>query len=841
MKIRLGTGFGALGILGSSGATVTAPAPTGELYTGVPTLIEAFDATASSVTFSVNGSPVVGTSVGNGYWQAEFTPTAEGTAVVSAGGSAVSLPVVRPAHPAGLLTDGDCEAVGVAAWAAYNSAVLTKESGSLSGFGSQVLRQAYGGVNFPYSDQAVLAPYTTYRVRGFARSADGVGIPRLDTNEVTGVWTGTTSTSAQYYDVIFRTGAAGSTLRIRNSVAGNNATEWDDISIVEWVRPLGLNTDTLRTAIRTESARFVLAGDSYNIATGGRPTYSFLVGAPLGRITAYAHGGGFLQLVSSLATAGTSGLINYNTPYLGGERVALATHRPFEAVLDGSYQLGAAGEMVEYAGYQSIGGVNGWLTDGTADSNFRLLYHQNAAGNSINSRSISLYDNTTKRSEANLTTDARGFVSRGESGSRGAPSVGVCNALYPDILLEESYTGHHAGERRLEIRDTALDGVGGAVNTGEYLSLYGGVLYEVSGGAWVSGTYIQTLGDGSYDTWDYSNNDTPGAGQVKRIRYQEILHYLDATTLDTAQPLHVVMHLANETLDSTTARTRTLQIERRFRDAAHRIGVPWGGLTMVHSLAQAPPTATAQEAVGLGYYDAALESGSTFLSIYNAMEGVVMDGGAAALALEAERDATVSAFDYAAGSGNGTSSAYDFTPKLGDYLDLGEVHPGDFHDANLYAHYMFEAMAWTQAVLSDGDCQASDTSAWTAGNSALLTKEQHATSTPGLRTDQVLRIARSAANFPFAEQLGILESGKTYRIRGWARSTSGSAYPRLLTGAVILWAGDPGSTTTGWQYFDFLRTATAATTNLRLQAMTSSSLQHCEFGPILVVESSEIP
>jgi hypothetical protein len=48
-----------------------------------------------------------------------------------------------------LLTDGDMEAPTPAAWTAGNGAILTKEPGSPSGIGTQVLKIAYNGVVNP--------------------------------------------------------------------------------------------------------------------------------------------------------------------------------------------------------------------------------------------------------------------------------------------------------------------------------------------------------------------------------------------------------------------------------------------------------------------------------------------------------------------------------------------------------------------------------------------------------------------------------------------------------------------------------------------------------------------
>jgi hypothetical protein len=76
-------------------------------------------------------------------------------------------------------------------------------------------------------------------------------------------------------------------------------------------------------------------------------------------------------------------------------------------------------------------------------------------------------------------------------------------------------------------------------------------------------------------------------------------------------------------------------------------------------------------------------------------------------------------------------------------------------------------------LLVDGDAEAADTSAWTVGNNATLTKE---TTDPyaGLRN---LRVAYTDTNAPFARQ-DILTIGTTYRLTGYYRT--GGAYGALI-------------------------------------------------------------
>lgn len=127
-----------------------------------------------------------------------------------------------------LLIDGDMEAVGTAAWAGGNAAVLTKET-TTPHSGAQCLRVAYNGTANPYVGQVFVTVGKIYRFRGWCRS-DGVALPAIFDN-LTVVWTGTNSTSWQYFDIIRLAVTTG--LRFVTTTAIAGYTEWDDVSVIE--------------------------------------------------------------------------------------------------------------------------------------------------------------------------------------------------------------------------------------------------------------------------------------------------------------------------------------------------------------------------------------------------------------------------------------------------------------------------------------------------------------------------------------------------------------------------------------------------------------------------------
>lgn len=114
--------------------------------------------------------------------------------------------------------------------------------------------------------------------------------------------------------------------------------------------------------------------------------------------------------------------------------------------------------------------------------------------------------------------------------------------------------------------------------------------------------------------------------------------------------------------------------------------------------------------------------------------------------------------------------------------------------------------------LIDGDMERVGTSAYSAGASAVLTKE-----VGGIFDDgQVMKVAHGGQANPYAWQ-PVIENGKTYRVYGYAES-DGTAVPVLRTNAgIIVWSGTNSHTDPQLIDFTFDSTGTA----LRFRATTS--------------------
>jgi hypothetical protein len=100
-------------------------------------------------------------------------------------------------------------------------------------------------------------------------------------------------------------------------------------------------------------------------------------------------------------------------------------------------------------------------------------------------------------------------------------------------------------------------------------------------------------------------------------------------------------------------------------------------------------------------------------------------------------------------------------------------------------------------LMTDGDMEAGDTSAFTSHNSATLSKE---TDTP-YSGSNYLKVTYNGVASPGARVNNQVELNKLYRITGYAKS-DGTWTPQINDFGGVLWEG---TTSTDWQYFDFTK------------------------------------
>lgn len=133
-----------------------------------------------------------------------------------------------------LVVDGSMEAVGIAAWTVLGAgAVVQKAAGSRpGGTGTQVLQVIRNGAQAS-AYQTVLTIGQRYHLTGWARG-DGVSTPRVATGAAF-LWTGTTSVTWQYIDLVFTT--TNAEFHLFNQLV-DGTVEFDDFSVQQCVELL---------------------------------------------------------------------------------------------------------------------------------------------------------------------------------------------------------------------------------------------------------------------------------------------------------------------------------------------------------------------------------------------------------------------------------------------------------------------------------------------------------------------------------------------------------------------------------------------------------------------------
>jgi len=206
------------------------------------------------VTFTVSGrtagtiTPLCGTQAGTARSTNDTfteTITANGADLVFRGDvdfdGSIDNVIVRQtniaastAYPgAELLTDGDMEAEDTSAWGTGGDPVLSKETTSPHG-GTRVLRVAWGSTSNPDARQNIITIGKRYRATGYARG-DGTYIPTFR-SQVKVLWTGTSSTDWQAFDVEFDA-TSNTIVQLSSNLTGAGYVEFDDVSVRE-VNPL---------------------------------------------------------------------------------------------------------------------------------------------------------------------------------------------------------------------------------------------------------------------------------------------------------------------------------------------------------------------------------------------------------------------------------------------------------------------------------------------------------------------------------------------------------------------------------------------------------------------------
>ncbi len=186
-------------------------------------------------------------------------------------------------------------------------------------------------------------------------------------------------------------------------------------------------------------------------------------------------------------------------------------------------------------------------------------------------------------------------------------------------------------------------------------------------------------------------------------------------------------------------------------------------------------------------------------------------------------------FDYTAVAIRTDTRFYGQNLSAGHYVEFDDIMITEYagytqvQDTQTLVGGDMEGMP---VALADAAMEASGTASWTGGGSE--TKAKVAGNLSGVGA-QYLRITQTAPS-PLVYQT-VLTSGKTYRVRGWARG-DGTANPKVSANdSSLLWTGTSSVTP---QYFDY--TAANTGTQFRLWCMNGANGNYCDFDDISIVD-----
>ncbi len=168
---------------------------------------------------------------------------------------------------------------------------------------------------------------------------------------------------------------------------------------------------------------------------------------------------------------------------------------------------------------------------------------------------------------ASLRDGARPFWSKGENPDTDPPRIPVAeqiNALAHDLPLSALLDN---GPELVIGQDNANPLIGSLDDW-----FFAGAVYYLTDaqGQRLPGYYHSVLSTISWQIHNFGTNEKSTGN--KQFTDEQLLHWLDVTTLDRNQQPIVILHIATERLDQVTVHDQVLMIINRFRDAFAAIG-----------------------------------------------------------------------------------------------------------------------------------------------------------------------------------------------------------------------------------------------------------------------------
>ena len=436
--------------------------------------------------------------------------------------------------------------------------------------------------------------------------------------------------------------------------------------------------------------RMIVIGDSFSVPWFFRVPTSFMWSWPIPKITAIAGGARQNQhimpcdkLCDPMATIDAGDSQGFSILRQEQEdtffTLPVAATREIQATSDLSF-TSAPGRLFEFAinNYKFTPGLHGPFSQPGDNVQFRMLYRtpENA---SLQIPEITLKDYYGAATTMDLLNQARGMLHLGEDPETARPAIaGQINATWPDISLELDYYARVRADIDMDL-----------LGSNTYLNPVGGLYYHVDDeGNRLPGFYYSYLADSSWSYEGFCSNQDPTHQLDKRFARSELVHWLDATTIDPAQPVLFTWYFASEVLTYEDLRMTFEQMIDELdlvaatvglHDARHLIVIPHmiyfsGGLG----------NGTAAHEIMANHVQVAFElsqerSNVAAASMYSATDGVLFNGSDESKQWLLDRG--FDNFVY----GNNTADLVN-APISGTLLDSWQLHPVDEPAGSILRH-----------------------------------------------------------------------------------------------------------------------------------------------------------
>tara|TARA_Y100000589_G_scaffold287699_1_gene288639 strand:+ start:220 stop:1896 length:1677 start_codon:yes stop_codon:yes gene_type:complete len=459
--------------------------------------------------------------------------------------------------------------------------------------------------------------------------------------------------------------------------------------------PASANLESIARLLRGD-VRMVVLGDSYSSNWFFRVPLAFMRSWPIPRITALTGGAkqyqDFMRCIALCEPVETIGPGDdfgfqilrqepqetyFTLPVCSTREIRLSSELTFTSVPD---------RMLEFRvnNHRFEPGVHGRFSASLDRLRFRMLYRA-PEDPALLLPGLQLLDYAGRSTDFDLRSGARGMLNRNDDLDAGHPAVaGQVNATWPDIDVHPDF---YARVRAHVDNDL--------IGTDTYLNPVGSLYYHVDqSGERIPGFYYSYLADSSWSYEGFCSDIAPTGPLDKRFPRSQFVHWLDATTIDPAQPVLFTWYFAPEvspyeelksTFERLVQECDLIGEQIGLQDVRHLIVIPHM-YKFTGGLGDNPAAhLVMQDHVQAAFELAGERSNVAAVSIYTATDGVLFDGSDESKAWLLEHG--FDEFEY----GTLTADLVD-EPQSGDLLDASDIHPLDEASAAFFATIVGDAI-----------------------------------------------------------------------------------------------------------------------------------------------------